>query len=84
MGKDLKNRELGKGIVQRKDGRYTARFVTKTGERREKYFETLPQAREWLEDAKHEDTMDTYVHVTDESKLLAVQQFESNGNFKLA
>ena len=55
MGKNLNNREIGKGLSQRKDGRYSARFVTKTGERREKYFETLPQAREWLEDAKHED-----------------------------
>ena len=55
MGKDLKNRELGKGIVQRKDGLYTARFVTKTGERKQKYFETVAQARNWLEDARHED-----------------------------
>ena len=27
MGQDLKGRELGVGIAQRKDGRYTARFV---------------------------------------------------------
>lgn len=27
MGKDLKGRELGKGITQRKDGRYQARFI---------------------------------------------------------
>lgn len=46
MGKNINNREIGKGLSQRKDGRYSARFVTKTGERREKYFETLPQARE--------------------------------------
>lgn len=35
MGKNLNNREIGKGLSQRKDGRYSARFVTKTGERRE-------------------------------------------------
>ena len=29
-------------------------------------------------------TMDTYVHVTDDSKELAVKQFESKGLFKLA
>ena len=29
MGKDLKGKELGVGICQRKDGLYTARFVSK-------------------------------------------------------
>ena len=29
IGKDLKGKELGKGICQRKDGKYTARFVSK-------------------------------------------------------
>ena len=29
MGKDLKHKELGVGISQRKDGLYTARFVSK-------------------------------------------------------
>ena len=38
MGKNLKGRELGKGLSQRQDGRYSARFVTKTGKRTEKYF----------------------------------------------
>ena len=28
MGKNLKGKELGAGISQRKDGRYSARFVT--------------------------------------------------------
>ena len=27
MGKDLKGKELGNGITQRKDGRYMARFT---------------------------------------------------------
>jgi integrase len=55
MGKDLKNRELGKGLSQRKDGRYSARFVDKTGRRTEKYFDTLPKARNWLDDARYKD-----------------------------
>ena len=38
MGQDLKGRELGVGIAQRKDGRYTARFVDKRGKRKQKYF----------------------------------------------
>ncbi len=37
MGKNLKGKELGAGISQRKDGRYSARFVTSSGKRVEKY-----------------------------------------------
>ena len=55
MGKNLKGKECGKGISQRKDGKYTARFTTKDGGRREKHFNTLPEARNWLADAQYED-----------------------------
>ena len=55
MGKNLKGRECGKGIYQRKDGFYSARFVDSFGNRQEKYFSSLPQARNWLEDAKYLD-----------------------------
>ena len=55
MGKDLKGRECGKGLSQRKDKKYSARYVTKSGKRVEKYFNTLPEARNWLEDARYED-----------------------------
>lgn len=54
MGKNLKGKECGKGICQRKDGLYCARFVDKSGKRHEKYFATIPEARNWLEDAKYE------------------------------
>lgn len=50
MGKNLKGRECGKGIYQRKDGKYSARFTDKYGKRQEKYFKTLPEARNWLAD----------------------------------
>ena len=33
MGKDLRNKELGLGIIQRKDGLYMARFTNKSGKR---------------------------------------------------
>ena len=33
MGKNLKGKDGGKGIYQRKDGLYSARFVDKTGKR---------------------------------------------------
>lgn len=59
MGKNLKGKELGKGINQRKDGKYTARFVNKFGKRIEKYFLTIPEARNWLEDARYADKHDS-------------------------
>lgn len=55
MAKDLKGRELGKGLSQRKDKRYSARYVSKSGKRIEKYFDTIPEARNWLADARYED-----------------------------
>ena len=56
MGKDLKGKELGVGISQRKDGLYTARFVSKrTGKSVQKYFPKLQECRKWYADAKFED-----------------------------
>ena len=55
MGKSLRGKECGKGICQRKDGLYSARFVTKTGKRQVKCFSSLPEARNWLDDAKYAD-----------------------------
>ena len=50
MGKNLKGKECGKGIYQRKDGLYSARYYAKNGKRKEKYFETLPEAKNRLAD----------------------------------
>ena len=55
MGKNQKGKECGKGICQRKDGLYYARFMTKSGKRVEDYFNTLPEARNWLEEARYQD-----------------------------
>lgn len=55
MAKNLRGKELGKGISQRKDGRYSARFVNSSGKRIEKYFDTPNEARQWLEDTKYEE-----------------------------
>ncbi|MDE7308691.1 MAG: site-specific integrase [Lachnospiraceae bacterium] len=55
MGKDLKGRELGVGISQRKDGLYTARFTDRTGKRRQQYFKKLQECRNWLADAQFDD-----------------------------
>ena len=60
MGKNLKGRECGKGICQRKDGKYAARYTAKDGSRKEKHFDTLPEARNWLADAQYEDKHDVH------------------------
>lgn len=52
MGKNLKGKECGKGICQRKDGLYFARYVDSLGKRHDKYFHTLSDARNWLKQAK--------------------------------
>ena len=60
MGKNRKDKECGKGICQRKDGKFSARYSAKNGARREKHFDTLPEARNWLADAQYEDKHDVY------------------------
>lgn len=55
MGKNLKGKECGVGICQRKDGKYAARYSAKNGRRYEKHFDTLPEARNWLADIQYED-----------------------------
>ena len=47
MGKNLKGKECGKGICQRKDVLYSARYVDELGKRHDKYFPTLTEARNW-------------------------------------
>ena len=61
MGKTLKGKECGKGICQRKDGKYSARFCGKNGVRKEKHFSTLPEARNWLADQQYNDRHDLVV-----------------------
>ena len=45
MGNDLKGKQLGKGLGQRKDGLYYARCRNYRGEREERCFKTLPGGR---------------------------------------
>ena len=65
MGKNLKGKECGKGIYQRKDRLYSARFVDKTGRRHEKYLPTLPEARNWIEESKYADAHEDVFVATD-------------------
>ena len=55
MGKDLKGKELGVGISQRKDGLYTARFTDRNKKRKQQYFKKLQECRQWLADAQFQD-----------------------------
>ena len=55
MGKDLKGKELGEGILQQQNGTYFARFVDKFGRRRTKRSKKLQEVRQWLADATYID-----------------------------
>ena len=65
MGKNLKGKECGKGICQRKDGLYSARFLDRFGNRKVRYFGSVVEAKNWLEDARYEDKHADTVMVTD-------------------
>jgi len=55
MGKSLNGKELGKGISQRKDGKYMARFTDRFGKSKCLYDKTLNGIRKKLRDAQYED-----------------------------
>lgn len=46
MGKDLKGKELGVGIVQQANGLYAARFTDQHGKRQTKRFKKLQECRQ--------------------------------------
>ena len=54
MGKDLKGKELGSGITQRKDGRFEARYTDVTGRRRCIYGNKVSEVKKKLNDVKYE------------------------------
>lgn len=53
MGKDLRGKELGKGLTQEKSGFYMARFVDRFGKRQSKRFKNFQDARKWLADSTY-------------------------------
>lgn len=65
MGKDLKGRSCGKGIYQRPDKTYHARYYDRMGKLRGKYFRSLPEARNWLEDVRYEQRHNQYTLAPD-------------------
>ena len=52
MGKDLKGKELGTGISQRKDGYYIGRYTDNLGKRHQKIFHKLQECKKWVIDGE--------------------------------
>lgn len=65
MGKNLRGKECGKGILQRKDGLYSARLVTHTGRRVERYFSTLAEAKNWIAESKYQEATEQNLDFSD-------------------
>lgn len=65
MGKDLKGKEFGAGIVQQPNGTYFARFVDKFGKRRTKRSKKLQEVKQWLADATYIDQHSDLDQATD-------------------
>lgn len=55
MGKALNGKELGKGITQRKDGLYQARFTNRFGKRQTIYAKTVTEITRKLRDEQYHD-----------------------------
>lgn len=55
MGKDLRGKELGEGICQKKCGRYEARFVDRFGNRRSISGKNLREVKQKFNEALYED-----------------------------
>jgi len=55
MGKSLNGKELGKGILQRKDGLYLARFINRFGKRQTVYGKTPSEISKKLRTMQYED-----------------------------
>ncbi len=73
MGKDLRGKELGKGLRQRIDGKYIARYSCRNGKRPEKAFEKLGSARIWLEEQRYLDKNNEQAPVS----AMTVDEWES-------
>ena len=74
MGKDLKGKELGKGVVQRKDNRYYARYTDASGRRVEGYFDKVTDAKRFVAEGKlNNDISD----VADKKKSFTVNEWHT-------
>ena len=67
MGKNLKGKELGAGLSQRKDGSYEARYFDRFGKRKSLYGRNLLELRKKLAIAIAENQ--TFTSIRSEIKL---------------
>lgn len=74
MGKDLKGKELGKGLRQKANGVYSARYVDRFGNRKEIYDRSLAELKRKLNTALYDDAKGN--NVEDDSVMLS-QWFKS-------
>ena len=65
MGKDLKGKEIGEGIVQQSNGLYVGRFVDRSGTRRSKRSKSLQEVRRWLSETSYADRHSNLDNSTD-------------------
>ena len=68
MGKSINGKELGKGITQRKDGLYQARFTNRFGKRQTIYATTVTEITRKLRDEQYRD--ENLINVIDTSMTL--------------
>ena len=55
MGKNLKGKECGRGITQRKDGRWQGRYTNRFGKRKTLYADTYNEIVDKLREAEYKD-----------------------------
>ena len=67
MGKDLKGKELGVGLNQRKDGVYQARYTDRWGKRKTIYGKNLRELRKQLAEAISDN--ENFTSIKDEITL---------------
>lgn len=68
MGKALDGKDLGKGLSQRKDGKYSARFTDRFGKRVQEYGDSIPELKKWL--AKQEALNNLHLNVVESNMIL--------------
>lgn len=73
MGKDLKGKELGTGLSQRKNGKYCGRFINRFGNRESVYGDTVKEVKNKIAELKAADISRSNVA---ESKIILDSWFE--------
>lgn len=67
MGKDLRGKEIGKGIIQKKNGQYEARYVNRFGQRKSVSGRDLRDVKKRYLEAVYEDEKE--INIKDKIKM---------------